>query len=98
MVKTVLGSNELNFGRVFMAIGKSYELIDQDKISFSIGKFPIVKNGKLLNKIKTQKIKSYMKGNKLSLSVDLNNGKKTATVYTCDLTHRYIDINTNYLT
>ena len=98
LVKTVLGSKELNFGRIFMAIGKSYELIDQDKISFSIGKFPIVKNGKLLNKIKTKKIKNYMKGMILFLSVDLNNGKESATVYTCDLTHRYIDINTNYLT
>ena len=49
LVKTTLGSKELNFGRIFMAIGKSYELINQDKVSFSIGNFPIVKEGKLSN-------------------------------------------------
>ena len=81
-----------------MAIGKSYELINQDKVSFSIGSFPIVKEGKLLDKIKTTKIKNYMKSKNLLLSVSLNNGKESATVYTCDLTHKYIDINTNYLT
>ena len=98
LVKTTLGSKELNFGRIFMAIGKSYELINQDKVSFSIGNFPIVKEGKLLDKIKTTKIKNYMKSKNLLLSVSLNNGKESATVYTCDLTHKYIDINTNYLT
>ena len=98
LVKTDLGSKELNFGRIFMAIGKSYELINQDKISFSIGKFQIVRNGKCLGKIKITEIKNYVKGKTLSLSINLNNGKESATVYTCDLTHKYIDINTQYLT
>jgi len=39
-----------------------------------------------------------MKSKNLLLSVSLNNGKESSTVYTCDLTHKYIDINTNYLT
>ena len=98
LVKTTHGSKEPNFGRIFMAIGKSYELINQDKISFSIGKFLIVRNGKLLDKIKTTEIKNYIKGKILFLSIDLNNGKESATVYSCDLTHKYIDINTQYLT
>ena len=98
LVKTTLGSKEPNFGRIFMAIGKSYELINQDKISFSIGKFQIARNGKLLDKIKTAEIKNYIKSKILFLSIDLNNGKESATVYSCDLTHKYIDINTQYLT
>ena len=73
-------------------------MINQDKISFSIGKFQIARNGKLLDKIKTAEIKNYIKSKILFLSIDLNNGKESATVYSCDLTHKYIDINTQYLT
>ena len=98
LVKTFLGSNEINLGRIFMAIGKSYESINQDKISYSIGNINIVKNGKLINKIKTTTIKNCLNKKEILLSIDLQEGKENISVYTCDLTKKYIDINTNYLT
>jgi len=97
LVKTFLGSKELNFGRIFMAIGKSLQSIKQDKISFSLGNFSIAKEGKLLKKINTNKIKRYMNKKDLLLEINLNMGKESATVYTCDLTQEYIKINTNYI-
>ena len=97
LVKTLFNSNELNFGRIFMAIGKSNELIDQEKISFSLGNYLIAKNGVLLIRNSSNKIKQYMNKKELSLEINLNSGKSQSTVYTCDLTHEYIKINTNYL-
>ena len=97
LVKTLLSSNEVNFGRVFMAIGKSNEIIDQKKISFSLNNNLLAKNGQL-TKISEKKIKKVMNKKELSLEINLNNGKSSATVYTCDLTNEYIKINTNYLT
>ena len=97
LVKTFFSSNELNFGRIFMAIGKSNELIDQEKISFSLGNYLIAKNGVLLIRNSSNKIKQYMNKKELSLEINLNSGKSQSTVYTCDLTHEYIKINTNYL-
>jgi len=97
LVKTFLGSKELNFGRIFMAIGKSLQLIKQDKISFSLGNFSIAKEGKLLKRINANKIKRYMNKKELLLEINLNTGKESATVYTCDLTQEYIKINTNYI-
>ena len=97
LVKTLFNSNELNFGRIFMAIGKSNELIDQEKISFSLGNYLIAKNGVLLIRNSSNKIKQYMNKKELSLEINLNSGKSQATVYTCDLTQEYIKINTNYL-
>ena len=97
LVKTLFSSNELNFGRIFMAIGKSNELIDQEKISFSLGNYLIAKNGVLLIRNSSNKIKQYMNKKELSLEINLNSGKSQSTVYTCDLTHEYIKINTNYL-
>ena len=95
LVKTLLSSNEVNFGRVFMAIGKSNEIIDQKKISFSLNNNLLAKNGQL-TKISEKKIKKVMNKKELSLEINLNNGKSSATVYTCDLTNEYIKINTNY--
>ena len=97
IVKTLLSSNEVNFGRVFMAIGKSNEIINQKKISFSLNNNLLAKNGQL-TKISEKKIKKVMNKKELSLEINLNNGKSSATVYTCDLTNEYIKINTNYLT
>ena len=48
LVKTLFSSNELNFGGIFMAIGKSNQKIDQEKISFSLGNQLLAKNGVLL--------------------------------------------------
>ena len=97
LVKTLFSSNEINFGRIFMAIGKSNEIIDQEKISFSLGNQLLAKNGALLTKNNSNKIKEYMNKKELSLEIDLNNGKNHSTVYTCDLTNEYIKINTSYL-
>ena len=97
LVKTFFSSNELNFGRIFMAIGKSKELINQNKISFSLGNNLIVKNGSILKKNNLNNIKKYMKSKEVFLEINLNNGKKFSTVYTCDLTNEYVKINTNYL-
>ena len=98
LVKTLFNSNELNFGRIFMAIGKSNEIINQEKISFSLGNHLLAKNGVLLIKNNSNEIQKYMNNKELSLEINLNNGKSQATVYTCDLTNEYIKINTNYLT
>ena len=98
LVKTLFSSNELNFGRIFMAIGKSNEVINQDKISFSLDNYLLAKNGVLLIKNNSNKIKKCMNKKEMSLEINLNNGKSQSTVYTCDLTNEYIKINTNYLT
>ena len=97
LVKTFFSSNELNFGRIFMAIGKSNETINQEKISFSLDNQLLAKNGTLLIKNNSNKIKKCMNKKELSLEINLNNGKSHSTIYTCDLTNEYIKINTSYL-
>ena len=67
LVKTLFSSNELNFGRIFMAIGKSNEIIDQEKISFSLDNQLLAKNGMLLIKNNSNKIKKCMKRNQVEV-------------------------------
>ena len=97
LVKTLFSSNELNFGRIFMAIGKSNEVINQEKISLSLDNYLLAKNGVLLIKNNSNKIKKCMNKKEMSLEINLNNGKNNSSVYTCELTNEYIKINTNYL-
>ena len=39
---------------------------------------------------------AHMKGREIEIEVDLGLGEGSATVWTCDLTHGYIDINGSY--
>ena len=41
-------------------------------------------------------LKEYMKWDSININVNLNIGSAFFTVYTCDLTHDYIDINADY--
>jgi glutamate N-acetyltransferase/amino-acid N-acetyltransferase len=45
---------------------------------------------------KEAEIMPHMKGRDIKIEADVGVGKGTSTVWTCDLTHRYIDINGSY--
>ena len=41
-------------------------------------------------------VAQHLQGDEIDISVDLGIGDGRATVWTCDLTHGYIDINADY--
>ena len=41
-------------------------------------------------------IKEYMQSSSIIININLNLGSAFFSVYTCDLTHDYIDINADY--
>ncbi len=79
-----------------MAIGKSGVNINLKKLSISFGNIKVVDKGQLLNSYIESDVASYMKGNAIDISVNLNMGLKKFTAYTMDLTKQYIEINANY--
>ena len=79
-----------------MAIGKSKAKLDQNNISLKFGKNIILKNGKLKKKYDENPVSEYLKKNEISIEVDLNYGKFSSKVWTCDLTKKYIEINADY--
>ena len=98
LIKTAIAGSDANWGRIVMAIGKSRENINQNKIKIKIGDFLIVENGQTSDNYKEleEKLNEYMKWDSINIEIDLNLGEATHTVYTCDFTHEYIDINTDY--
>ncbi len=96
LVKTAIAGEDPNWGRVVMAIGKSGEPADRDKISIWFGDILVADQGWVSPTYLEEQAAAYMKAQDLEITVDLGVGPGEATVWTCDLTHGYITINADY--
>jgi glutamate N-acetyltransferase / amino-acid N-acetyltransferase len=96
LVKTAIAGEDANWGRIVMAIGKAGEKAIRDKLRISIGGIQVAKNGMRDPNYKEAEIMPHMKGREIVIEADVGVGKGKAKVWTCDLTHRYIDINGSY--
>jgi glutamate N-acetyltransferase / amino-acid N-acetyltransferase len=96
LVKTAIAGEDANWGRIIMAIGKSGEYADRDKIKIFIGDEQVTNNGMVYEKYSEINATKFLKQDKIKITVDIGLGKGLATVYTCDLTHKYIEINADY--
>ncbi|MBW0158450.1 bifunctional glutamate N-acetyltransferase/amino-acid acetyltransferase ArgJ [Sedimentimonas flavescens] len=96
LVKTAIAGQDANWGRVVAAVGKSGAKADRDKLRISFGDMVLAENGWRVPDYSEEAASAYMKGQELVIGVDLGLGKAKKSVWTCDLTHRYIDINADY--
>ena len=96
LVKTAVAGEDPNYGRILMAIGKSEENIVVNNLTIKFGKFTVVENGQQVDNYNEEIVKEYMRWNAIEINIELNMGKSNFTVYTCDFTKDYIDINTDY--
>ena len=96
LVKTAIAGEDPNWGRIIMAIGKAGIELDIQKLAIKFGDIKIVTNGKLYEKYEEEIVKDYMKNYSIEIEVDIASGKKEFTVYTMDLTKKYIEINADY--
>ncbi len=96
LVKTAIAGEDANWGRVVMAVGKAGEPADRDLLSIRFGDLIVAERGEVAKTHNEEKASAYMKGLEIELGVDLGLGGGKATLYTCDLTHGYVDINGSY--
>jgi glutamate N-acetyltransferase/amino-acid N-acetyltransferase len=96
LVKTAIAGEDANWGRIVMAVGKAGEKADRDRLGISIGGVPITRHGQIVDGYDETPVAHHMTGPNIDIEVDLDIGKGKATVWTCDLTHGYIDINGSY--
>lgn len=98
LVKTAVAAGDANWGRIVAAVGKAGEKADRDKLSITIGGVSVARHGEADPSYQESQIDAHMKGRNILIEVDVGVGHGAATVWTCDLTHRYIDINGSYRT
>jgi len=96
LVKTALAAGDANWGRIVMAVGKAGEKADRDKLAISAGGVRIAEKGGAVQGYDEAPVAKHMAGRDILIEVDLGIGKGRAEIWTCDLTHRYIDINGSY--
>jgi glutamate N-acetyltransferase/amino-acid N-acetyltransferase len=96
LVKTAIAGEDANWGRVVMAVGKAGEKADPDRLSIAIGGTLIAQAGRRRDGYDEAPVAAHMKGSDIAIAVDVGVGRGRARVWTCDLTHGYIDINADY--
>lgn len=96
LVKTALAGEDANWGRVVMAVGKAGEPADRDKLDIGFGDIVVAKQGARAPSYDEVAVSEYMKGDNIVITADLGLGRGKATVWTCDLTKAYVEINGDY--
>ena len=96
LVKTAVAGEDANWGRIVMAVGKAGEPADRDKLSVAVGGTWMARNGGVVPGYDETPVVEHMRGRDIHIEVHLGLGRGKATVWTCDLTHGYIDINGSY--
>ena len=96
LVKTAIAGEDANWGRVVAAVGKSGAKADRDTLTISFGDMVLAEKGWRVSDYSEEAASAYMKQQELVIGVDLGLGRAAKSVWTCDLTHRYIDINADY--
>ncbi|SDB68658.1 bifunctional glutamate N-acetyltransferase/amino-acid acetyltransferase ArgJ [Belnapia rosea] len=96
LVKTAIAGEDANWGRIVMAVGKSGEQADRDKLGIAVGGTWMAREGGVVPGYDEAPVVAHMKGREVEITVDIGLGRGKARVWTCDLTHGYIDINGSY--
>ncbi|MCL5778013.1 bifunctional glutamate N-acetyltransferase/amino-acid acetyltransferase ArgJ [Limibaculum sp. FT325] len=96
LVKTAVAGEDPNWGRIVMAVGKAGEAADRDRLSIRFGDIVVAEQGWVSPGYREADGAAYMKRQEIDIHVDVGVGEAEATVWTCDLTKRYIEINADY--
>ena len=96
LVKTAIAGEDANWGRLVMAVGRADEPIRREQIAIHFGPLCAAKDGMVAPGYDEAAMSAYMKGRELEISVDVGVGTGRASMWTCDLTKRYVEINGDY--
>ncbi|MEP9373049.1 bifunctional glutamate N-acetyltransferase/amino-acid acetyltransferase ArgJ [Mesorhizobium sp. KR1-2] len=96
LVKTAVAGEDANWGRVVMAVGKSGEPADRDRLSIWFGDNRLAVEGERDPNYSEEQTSTYMKRDEIRIRADIGIGRGKATVWTCDLTKEYVAINGDY--
>lgn len=96
LVKTAMAGSDPNWGRIAGAVGNAGEPVNKNKLSIWLGDVEVAEDGGLSPNYDEKKAQGYMKGGEIIIKINVASGTGKAIVYTCDLTHGYININADY--
>ncbi|MGE0046269.1 MAG: bifunctional glutamate N-acetyltransferase/amino-acid acetyltransferase ArgJ, partial [Hyphomonadaceae bacterium] len=96
LVKTAIAGEDANWGRIVMAVGRADQPIRKEKIAVKFGPLFAAKDGQVAKTYDEAKMSAYMRRAEIEIGVDVGVGSGEASMHTCDLTKRYVEINGDY--
>lgn len=96
LVKTAIAGEDANWGRIVAAVGRAGEPVDPDRLEIRIGGVAVARAGGPVPGYDEAPVAAHLKGREIEIAIALGLGGASVTVWTCDLTHGYIDINASY--
>lgn len=96
LVKTAFFASDPNWGRILAAVGYAGVNLDQSKVNVSLDEVQICERGGLAEGYTEEKGVDVMKRPEITIHIELGQGQASDTVYTCDLTDKYVEINSDY--
>lgn len=97
LCKTMFFGEDPNAGRIICAVGYSGVKIIPEKVIIKFGELTVYENG-LVTKFDAESMKKILAAHDIDVNIELGQGNSSATVYTCDLSYRYVAINSEYST
>ena len=96
LVKTAVAGADPNWGRIVAVVGRAGVAFDQAQLSIWVGGERAARGGVADPAFDEPAAARHMQGQEVAFTVEIGAGPGSATVWTCDLTHGYIDINADY--
>ena len=97
LVKTAVHGSDPNWGRIIAAAGQSSAEIVESRVDLYIGSICLVTAGHRILFDKQEVIKALL-DNEVVINLNLNLGTATATAWGCDLSEKYVTMNSQYTT
>lgn len=98
LVKTAWFGEDPNWGRVVAAAGYSGAELDPDRLEMFYDQLCVFREGIPVMQHDLSQVEAIVKQPAFSITLDLHLGTAAETVFTCDCSHEYVDINASYMT
>ncbi len=97
LVKTAFFASDPNWGRILAAIGRTtLPNLDIEKIFISLNDIKVVESGEKSKAYTEAQGQRVMNQEEITVSISLGRGSASAIIWTCDLSHEYVRINSEY--
>jgi glutamate N-acetyltransferase/amino-acid N-acetyltransferase len=95
LVKTALNGGDPNWGRVLAAVGRAGVDVDMDRLDLFLGDVWVAQAGTARAYDEALAQRALLE-DPVRIRVRLGQGQATGWMWTCDLSHGYVDINAHY--
>ena len=95
LVKTALNGGDPNWGRILAAVGRSGVDIDMDRVDLWLGDVWVAEGGSARTYDEETARRAVLE-DPVRIRVCLGAGRAVGWMWTCDLSHGYVDINAHY--